>query len=152
PASTRGQTYGNEAITTQNVTPSSNITDSDFRVRKNRRCSQRPVAAEMTTRPKSVATITSSAARIDNTPPTSDGKTSKQRNTPTVSTIEPKMPIIATRKLVSCNLATARLTVFGIAADRASEMINQKRIASSRTPRKAGVNCGLNKLNGSRIA
>ena len=81
---------------------------------------------------KSVATSIINNAKIEITAPITAGNSNRQTNTPTVITTEPNSPITATRKLVSCRRATARLTVFGMAAVNASEMMNQNNMASTR--------------------
>ena len=68
--------------------------------------------------------------------PTTDGSNHKLPSTPMVIATDPRKPISATRKLVSCKRVTARLIVFGIAAVNASEITNQMRIANSRVPKK----------------
>ena len=88
---------------------------------------------------------------IKTTAPRIDGRTSRSRGTPRPTAIDPTSEIIATRKLVNCKRATARLTVLGITAVNASEMMNHTRIASRRVPKNAAVNCGRSRLNGSRI-
>jgi len=98
---TRGQIYGSEASATQKPTPSSKEIDSECRVGHNRRFNHWPVAAKITTLPKSVATNAINKARTEMTAPTTDGKSSKQRNTPTDKAIDHTTPMTPTRRLVN---------------------------------------------------
>src|SRR5205085_1732330 len=144
PATPSTQTYGSDNTTTQKTVPNNNATDSErFCSLSNTRCNQRPVAAWIATRPKRYATISSSSAFAPTNTLTTGGSTSDTAGTPKPITTAPKRPMMATRRLVKRSRVAARLIAPGVAAVKASEMMNQKSTASTRRPKAASVQCGV---------